>query len=210
MAAVIASQALISGAFSLTRQAMQLGYTPRVTVTHTSAKEAGQIYIKEVNTGLMVLCIALVLVYKSASALAGMYGVAVTGTMAITTLLFVINARARFGWSMLKAGVFLTFFLLIELAFFFSNQLKVPHGGWFPLTVAAVIYLLMTTWSRGRAVLRTLLQNASLPLDLFLEDVQRRNPPRVPGTAVFMTSDASGAPSSCSTTSSTTRCCTSR
>lgn len=193
-AAVIASQALISGAFSLTRQAMQLGYTPRVTVTHTSAHVAGQIYIREVNIALMLLCIGLVLAFKSSSNLAGMYGVAVTGTMAITSILFYEIARRRFHWPRRWALAFLIFFLAIDLAFFGANLLKIPHGGWFPLVVAALIYLLMSTWKRGREYLRAILRRSGLPLDLFLADVDRSKPPRVPGTAVFMTSDPSGAP----------------
>jgi KUP system potassium uptake protein len=193
-AAVIASQALISGAFSLTRQAMQLGYTPRVTVTHTSAREAGQIYIREVNIWLMLLCIALVLFFGSASNLAGMYGPAVTGTMAITSILFYEIARRRFQWRRRWALAFLIVFLTIDLAFFGANLLKIPEGGWFPLAVAAVIYLLMSTWKRGREYLRSILHRASLPLDLFLADIERSSPPRVAGTAVFMTSDPTGAP----------------
>ena len=193
-AAVIASQALISGAFSLTRQAMQLGYIPRVTVTHTSAREAGQIYIREVNRWLMLLCIALVLGFGSSSRLAGMYGVAVTGTMAITTVLFYEVARRRFRWPRRWAVAFLMLFLSIDLAFFGANLLKITEGGWFPLMVAAAIYLLMSTWKRGREYLRAILHRSSLPLDLFLADVERTAPPRVPGTAVFMTSDPSGAP----------------
>jgi KUP system potassium uptake protein len=193
-AAVIASQALISGAFSLTRQAMQLGYVPRVTVTHTSAREAGQIYIREVNIALMVLCIMLVLFFGSSSRLAGMYGVAVTGTMAITTVLFYEIARRRFQWPRRWAVAFLAVFLAIDLAFFGANLLKILEGGWFPLGVAAVIYLLMTTWKRGREYLHAILQRSSLPLDLFLADIARTPPPRVRGTAVFMTSDPVGAP----------------
>jgi KUP system potassium uptake protein len=193
-AAVIASQALISGAFSLTRQAMQLGYTPRVTVTHTSAREAGQIYVPEVNIMLMLLCIGLVLAFGSSSRLAGMYGPAVTGTMAITTILFYEIARRRFHWRRRWALLFLAFFLTIDVAFFGANLLKIPHGGWFPLAMASIIYLLMSTWKRGREYLRAILHRASLPLDLFLADVERSSPPRVPGTAVFMTSDPSGAP----------------
>lgn len=193
-AACIASQALISGAFSLTRQAMQLGYTPRVTVTHTSAREFGQIYIREVNIALMLLCIGLVLYFRTADSLAGMYGVAVTGTMAITTILFYEVARRRFQWRRRWALAFLVFFLTIDLAFFGANVLKIGHGGWFPLVLAAIIYLLMSTWKRGRDYLRDLLHRSSLPLDLFLVDIERSSPPRVPGTAVFMTSDPTGAP----------------
>jgi KUP system potassium uptake protein len=194
IAAVIASQALISGAFSLTRQAMQLGYTPRVTVTHTSAREAGQVYVREVNLMLMFLCIGLVLVFESSSRLAGMYGVAVTGTMTLTTILFYEIVRRRFFWPRHWALAFVIFFLIIDVAFFSANLLKITHGGWFPLAVAALIYLLMSTWKRGRDYLRDILHRASLPLDLFLADVERSSPPRVPGTAVFMTSDPTGAP----------------
>jgi KUP system potassium uptake protein len=194
MAAVIASQALISGAFSLTQQAMQLGYSPRITVKHTSKEEAGQIYIPEVNKLLMVGCIGLVIGFKSSDNLAAAYGIAVTGTMFITTILFDVIARQRFGWSPLKAGLFLVVFLLIDLAFLSANAVKIESGGWFPIVVALGIYILMTTWKKGRMVLRDLLRSASLPMDLFLEDVRRRKPPRVPGTAVFLTSDISGAP----------------
>ena len=194
MAAVIASQALISGAFSLTQQAMQLGYSPRITVKHTSKEEAGQIYIPEVNKALMLGCIGLVIGFKSADNLAAAYGIAVTGTMFITTILFDVVARQRFGWSPLKAGTFLVVFLTIDLAFLSANAIKIESGGWFPIVVALGIYILMTTWKKGRTVLRDLLRSASLPMDLFLEDVRRRKPPRVPGTAVFLTSDTSGAP----------------
>ncbi len=194
MAAVIASQALISGAFSLTRQAMQLGYTPRVTVTHTSKEEAGQIYVREVNLLLMIGCIALVIGFGSASALAAAYGVAVTGTMVITTVMFDVIARERFGWSRGQALAFLAFFLTIDLSFLVANGVKVEHGGWFPIIIAGAAYLLMSTWKRGREMLQFILRRTSLPIDLFLADIARSKPPRVPGTAVFMTSDAEGAP----------------
>jgi KUP system potassium uptake protein len=194
VAAIIASQALISGAFSLTQQAMQLGYSPRITVKHTSKEEAGQIYIPEVNKLLMVGCIGLVIGFQSSDNLAAAYGIAVTGTMFITTILFDVIARERFGWSPLKATTFLVIFLAIDLAFLVANAIKIESGGWFPIVVAIAIYTLMTTWKKGRSVLRDLLRSASLPMDLFLEDVRRRKPPRVPGTAVFLTSDISGAP----------------
>ncbi|HEX6534884.1 MAG TPA: potassium transporter Kup [Gemmatimonadaceae bacterium] len=193
-AAVIASQALISGAFSLTQQAMQLGYSPRVTVKHTSVHEAGQIFIPEVNKALMVGCIGLVLGFRSATALAAAYGIAVTGTMVITTILFFVIARQRWQWSLWRAGTFLVFFLTIDVCFLLANAVKIEHGGWFPLVVAVSLYIMMTTWKKGRSVLQDLLHGASLPMDLFLEDVRRRKPVRVSGTAVFMTSDASGAP----------------
>jgi KUP system potassium uptake protein len=194
MATVIASQALISGAFSLTRQAMQLGYIPRVTVRHTSAREAGQIYIPEVNKALAVGCIALVLAFRSSTALAAAYGIAVTGTMVITTLLFVVLAETRFGWPRRYALAFLAFFLSIDLAFLLANAVKIEHGGWVPIVIAVAIYLLMTTWKRGRDILRDILVRGALPLDQFLTDLGRNAPPRVPGTAVFMTSDPHGAP----------------
>ncbi|HEU6452619.1 MAG TPA: potassium transporter Kup [Gemmatimonadaceae bacterium] len=194
MAAVIASQALISGAFSLTQSAMQLGYSPRITVTHTSEREAGQIYIPEVNKALMLGCIGLVVGFQSAENLAAAYGIAVTGTMIVTTILFSVLTQVRFGWSLARTGAFFLVYFIIDFALLSANVVKIESGGWFPIVVAIVIYTLMTTWKKGRSVLRDLLRSASLPMDLFLEDVRRRKPPRVPGTAVFLTSDTSGAP----------------
>jgi len=194
VAAIIASQALISGAFSLTQQAVQLGYSPRVNIVHTSKTEAGQIYIPEVNTALGIGCILVVLGFKSSSALGAAYGIAVTGTMAITTILFCVIARSRWNWSMAKAGGFLVFFLFIDLAFFGSNALKILHGGWVPILLGIVLFTLMTTWHKGRKIVQKLLHKAALPIDLFLADLQRKNPVRVSGTAVFMTSDPDGAP----------------
>ncbi len=194
MAAVIASQALISGAFSLTQSAMQLGYSPRITVKHTSEMEAGQIYIPEVNKALMLGCIGLVLGFQSAENLAAAYGVAVTGTMIVTTVLFSVLSQVRFKWSLAQTGAFFLIYFTIDSSLLSANFIKIESGGWFPIVVAIVIYTLMTTWKRGRSVLRDLLRSGSLPMDLFLEDVRRRKPPRVPGTAVFLTSDTSGAP----------------
>ena len=193
-AAVVASQALISGAFSLTQQAIQLGYIPRMTIVHTSAQEAGQIYIPEINKALAVGTLLLVLTFRSSTALGAAYGVAVTGTMAITSLLFYVVTRQKFNWSAARAGGFLAFFLALDLVFFGSNLLKVPHGGWVPLFVALVVYVLMATWKRGRNLLNAHMQGGSLPMDLFLADVRRRKPHRVSGTAVFMTSGKDGAP----------------
>jgi KUP system potassium uptake protein len=194
MAAVIASQALISGAFSLTQSAMQLGYSPRITVKHTSEREAGQIYIPEVNKALMLGCIGLVVGFQSAENLAAAYGVAVTGTMIVTTILFSVLTQVNFKWSLARTGAFFLIYFIIDAALLSANVVKIESGGWFPIVVAIVIYTLMTTWKKGRSVLRDLLRSASLPMDLFLEDVRRRKPPRVPGTAVFLTSDVSGAP----------------
>jgi KUP system potassium uptake protein len=193
-ATIVASQALISGAFSLTQQAVQLGYMPRMTIRHTSAREAGQIYIPEVNKALALGTLLLVVGFGSSGALGGAYGVAVTGTMAITTVLFVAVARQRWNWKRWQVAAFLVLFLTIDVAFFASNLLKVPHGGWVPLAVAVVVYTLMTTWKRGRTLLAHILRRSSLPLDLFLGDVAKRKPVRVPGTAVFMTSDPEGTP----------------
>ena len=193
-AAVVASQALISGAFSLTRQAVQLGYSPRVTIVHTSQTEMGQIYIPEVNQALWIGCLALVFGFRSSTNLAAAYGIAVTGTMIMTTLLFHTVSRDRWGWPVWRARALTTVFLLVDVAFFAGNLIKIEEGGWFPLAVAALVYTLMTTWSRGRARLAAIVKENTLPMDLFLKDVARRKPPRVPGTAVFLTSDATGAP----------------
>ena len=193
-AAIIASQALISGAFSLTQQAVQLNYSPRVTIIHTSKTEAGQIYIPEINTALMIGCLLVVLGFRSASALGAAYGIAVTGTMAITTVLFYLLARSQWNWSVARAGSLAGFFLIIDLAFFSANALKLLHGGWVPVLLAVSLFTLMTTWHRGRRIVLKLLSRGSLPIDLFLDDVAKNKPARVPGTAVFMTSDPDGAP----------------
>jgi len=194
MAAIIASQALISGAFSLTYQAVQLGYSPRVNVIHTSGTEAGQIYIPEVNAALAVGCVLVVLGFRSVDALGAAYGIAVTGTMAITSMLFYVLARARWSWSKAKAGALTAGMLVVDLGFFSSNVLKIAKGGWVPLILALAIFTLMTTWYRGRRIVLKRLHRGSLPLTLLLEDVERNPPPRVKGTAVFMTSDPDGAP----------------
>jgi KUP system potassium uptake protein len=194
LAAIVASQALISGAFSLTQQAVQLGYSPRMQIVHTSSQEAGQIYIPEVNKALAVGTLLLVVTFRSVDALGAAYGVAVTATMAITTVLFVLIAEQRFGWSRARMWTFLAVFLTIDLAFFAANVLKVPNGGWVPLAVAALVFFLMTTWKWGRGLLQDKLAQGGLPMDAFLADVARRKPPRVPGTAVFMTSASGGAP----------------
>ncbi len=193
-AAVIASQALISGAFSLTQQCVQLGYSPRVTIVHTSAREAGQIYIPEVNTALMVSCLLVVIGFGSSTALGAAYGIAVTGTMAITTVLFVVVAARRWNWPRWQALSLASAFLVVDLAFLSANALKILHGGWVPLAIAIVLFTLMTTWKHGRAILRERLTEITMPLDTFLTSVGHSTIPRVPGTAVFMTSDSGGAP----------------
>jgi len=193
-AAVVASQALISGAFSLTQQAVQLGFCPRVGIVHTSGDAEGQIFIPEVSNALMVACVALVLTFKKSTNLASAYGIAVTGTMIITTTLFFAVAVQRWKWSLGKAGLLVGVFLSIDLAFFFANAVKIPQGGWFPLVIAAGIFTMMTTWKRGREALGQFIREATLPIDLFMADIELQKPPRVKGTAVFMTSNPDGAP----------------
>jgi KUP system potassium uptake protein len=194
IAAVIASQALISGAFSITQQSVQLGYTPRVSIIHTSKTEHGQIYIPEVNKALMVGCLFIVLGFRSTTALGAAYGIAVTGSMAITTLLFSTLARTRWKWGWPQVIALGTLFLIVDLSFFGSNIVKVRAGGWVPLAIAISMFTLMTTWNRGRRIVAMLLSRGSLPMDLFLQDVAKRKPVRVPGTAVFLTSNPDGAP----------------
>jgi KUP system potassium uptake protein len=194
VAAIIASQALISGAFSITRQAMQMGYSPRMTIIHTSERERGQIYIPTINWMLMLACIGLVLSFKQSSALASAYGISVTGTMAITSLLFYAAARERWGWSKWEAGPLVAVFLIVDLAFLGANLTKIAAGGWVPLAVAGAVFAVMTTWRRGRVILGERLAATTLPLKLFLADVERTGPYRVPGTAVFMTSTRRGTP----------------
>jgi KUP system potassium uptake protein len=194
MAAIIASQALISGAFSLTRQAIQLGYCPRLDIEYTSADQQGQIYMPQVNWALMVATIGLVIGFGSSSALAAAYGMAVTSTMVITTLLTYLVARRSWGVSRVLAGSLAAFFLVIEMAFFGANVLKVIHGGWFPLVIGALLYACLSTWKKGRALLATRLRARLYPFDRFLADIADRPPLRVPGTAIFMTSNLTGTP----------------
>ena len=193
-AAIVASQALISGAYSLTQQSIQLGYSPRMQIVHTSEKVAGQIYVPEINKALMVGCLVLVLAFRSSSALSAAYGIAVTGAMSITSLLFGVVARTRWGWSKLQIGALVGGFLLIDLSFLSANVVKLFHGGWVPLALAIGIYLLMSTWKRGRMQLGAIQEAGALPLDLFLHGLARSPPVRVKGTAVFMTSSAEGVP----------------
>lgn len=193
-AAVIASQALISGAFSITQQCIQLGYCPRMSIIHTSETEHGQIYIPEVNRALMIGCLTIVVGFRSTSALGAAYGIAVTGSMAISTILFSTLARTRWEWSWPKVLGLATLFLIVDLSFFGSNALKIVHGGWVPLAIAISVFTLMTTWNSGRRIVQSLLARGSLPIDLFMADVAKRQPFRAPGTAVFMTSNPEGAP----------------
>ncbi|MCU0625412.1 MAG: potassium uptake protein, partial [Gemmatimonadaceae bacterium] len=194
LAAIVASQALISGAFSLTQQAVSLGYSPRVTIVHTSAREQGQIYIPEINTLLAVGCVLVVLYFQSSSNLGAAYGIAVTGTMGITTILFYLLARLRWRWSVWQAGALAGLFLAVDLAFFGANVLKILQGGWVPLVVAGGIFALMTTWKAGREGLSRVMKTGKLPTHILLDDLKRKEPVRVDGTAVFMTSDPDGIP----------------
>ncbi|HVJ91793.1 MAG TPA: KUP/HAK/KT family potassium transporter, partial [Labilithrix sp.] len=193
VAAIIASQAMISGSFSLTQQAVQLGYWPRMTIRHTSDRAAGQIYVPEVNFALLVGCIILVLAFQDSSRFASAYGIAVTGTMSITSILFYGVAR-RWGWSAFTAGGLVALFLIFDLAFFGANVHKISDGGWFPVTVGIVMFTLMTTWRRGRELLGRAFQEQALPLDAFMADLAETKPHRVVGTAVFMTSNPDGVP----------------
>ncbi|MGH7664335.1 MAG: potassium transporter Kup, partial [Gemmatimonadaceae bacterium] len=193
-AAIIASQALISGAFSIMQQGMQLGYTPRLTIVHTSARQVGQIYIPEINWTLMVACLLLVVTFRSSSNLAAAYGIAVTGTMAITSALFFVVARTHWHWPLLATAGLTGLFLAVDLSFFGANGIKVAQGGWVPLAIAAVMFTMLTTWKKGRKLLYDILSRAMLPLDQFLDDVEQTRPVRVPGTAVFMTSTGQGTP----------------
>ncbi|MFI5288964.1 MAG: potassium transporter Kup [Polyangia bacterium] len=192
VATVVASQALISGVFSLSQQALQLGYLPRLTVIHTSGHHRGQIYIPEVNELMMFGCIAVVIGFGSSTALAAAYGAAVTGTMAITSVLFYAVMRDRLGKR--RALRLLVLFLSFDLAFVGANALKIRHGGWFPLTVGALIFIIMTTWRRGRTALGDLMLARAMPLAEFQAQLEANPPHRVPGAAVFMTSNVDVAP----------------
>jgi KUP system potassium uptake protein len=194
VATSIASQAVISGAFSLTRQAVLLGYSPRVEIKHTSASEIGQIYVPGVNLALMIACIWLVFEFKTSSNLAAAYGVAVTATMAITTVLFYFVARERMGMKPWAIGLLCAIFLIIDLAFFGANIIKVADGGWVPLAVGTLGLILMTTWKTGRRILGERMREAEFPIDLFLQDIAKHPPLRVKGTAVFMFRYSDGIP----------------
>jgi KUP system potassium uptake protein len=192
LATIVASQAVISGSYSLTAQAIQLGYLPRMQIVHTSSQQEGQIYVPAVNWFLMVACIFLVLEFRGSSGLASAYGIAVTGTMAVTTFLFVPVAAQRMGW---PAAVGLgTVFLALDLSLFGANLPKTPHGGAFPLAMGLILFTIMTTWKRGTELLNQHLNAVTLPLTAFIADVAQEKPQRVSGTAVFMSGYADGLP----------------
>jgi KUP system potassium uptake protein len=193
-ATVIASQAMITGVFSLTQQATQLGYLPRLHIIHTSAHTQGQIYIPGVNYALMVACIGLVLAFRESSGLAGAYGIAVTATMGITSVLYFFVVSKTWGWSHWKAVPLVTLFLFFDVAYFGANLFKLADGGWFTLVAATLIMIVMSTWRDGRAELARKMQGSRFPLKLFLQDLASHQPRRVPGTAIFMTISPVGTP----------------
>ena len=193
LATVIASQAVISGAFSVTQQAVQLGFLPRVTITHTSARAAGQIYIPLVNWVLLILVILLTLGFRNSSNLAAAYGIAVTGTMFITACMLGVLTFTVWRWNRWVAGVVTGVFLLIDGAYLASNMTKIPDGGWFPLLVAAIAFTFLTTWGTGRRLMRERLREDAMPIDMFIGS-SVKSMKRVPGTAVFMSSTSEGVP----------------
>jgi KUP system potassium uptake protein len=193
MAAIIASQAVISGAFSVTQQAIQLGFMPRLRIEHTSASTAGQIYIPLINWMLMVMVILLVLFFRTSSNLTSAYGIAVTGAMFIDTCLLGVALTRLWNWPIYYAAPLLGLFFLVDGAYFSANLTKVPDGGWFPLMVGFIVFTFLTTWSKGRQLMMDRLREAAMPIKVFITSAAN-SASRVPGTAVFMTSTADGVP----------------
>jgi len=194
MATVIASQAIISGAFSLTRQAIQLGYCPRLSIIHTSEETIGQVYLPFVNALMLVGTVLLVLGFKNSDSLAGAYGVAVSLTMLITTVFMVAVMRGIWRWNWGVVAMIAIPFLTLDLTFFGSNILKIKDGGWVPLAISVCFMIMMTTWQRGRLILSDKMKEASLSIEAFVQDVAARKPLRVPGVAVFLTGNPNGIP----------------
>ena len=192
-ATIIASQAVISGAFSVTQQAIQLGFVPRLRIAHTSESAAGQIYIPIVNWALMVMVLLLVLTFRSSSNLAAAYGIAVTGAMLIDTVLIAVVLMTMWKWNRIVVGALLVLFFTVDLGYFSSNLTKIPAGGWFPLLVGGIAFTFLTTWAKGRQLMISRMNEASLPMEIFIKSAAP-SAARVPGTAVFMTSSASGVP----------------
>ncbi len=194
MAACIASQAVITGANSVTQQAIQLGFMPRLKIEHTSASQAGQIYIPSVNWGLMVMVILLVLVFKTSSNLTAAYGIAVTGAMFIDTCLLAVVLTQLWKWKPYFALPLLAIFFLVDGAYLSANLTKVPDGGWFPLLIGAIVFTFLTTWARGRKLMRDRMAEVALPIEIFAKSAHN-SAVRVPGTAIFMASSTGGVPS---------------
>lgn len=196
IATVIASQAVISGTFSVSRQALQLGFLPRMQIEHTSEREKGQIYMPRINWGLMLAVMALVIGFGSSGNLAAAYGIAVTGDMVIATLLAAVVFRKVWGWSLWSTGLLVSLFLIVDLAFFSANLLKIMDGGWFPILIGIVIFTIMATWRRGRALLLDKLKKDAMALEPFIEAIAAHPPTRVPGNAIFLTQNPDGVPHS--------------
>ena len=193
-AAVIASQAVISGAFSMTREAISLGYAPRMRVVHTSREMSGQIFVPWINGLLLVLVLAAVIGFRSSANLGAAYGIAVTGTMTMTTLLALVVARKQWKWNWFAVIVVGAFLLTVDLAFFGANALKIAHGGWFPLVLGVVVFVMMTTWRRGRELVVREIKQSGLALEPFIDNIHEHPPLRVPGTAVFLTANLDAVP----------------
>ncbi len=193
-ATFIASQAVISGAFSITQQAMQLGFIPRLSIRHTSETEAGQIYIPAINWALMIAVIALVLYFRNSSNLASAYGIAVTGAVTIDTFLMAVLLTGVWKWKWWVAMPVVLVFLIVDGAYFAANLTKVPDGGWFPLLIGFITFTLLTTWSRGRTLMRNRMSEVALPIEIFAKSAHN-SATRVPGTAIFMAANTSGVPS---------------
>lgn len=194
MATIIASQALISGAFSISMQAMRLGYTPRLNIRHTSAQERGQIFVPTINWLMMIACIGLVLTFRESSNLAAAYGIAVSLTMIITTLLFIVLAAKVWNWPRFAVILFAAVFLSVDAAFLGANLFKIPQGGWFPLVIGVIVFTQLTTWKRGTSLVTQRLREGGLELGLFLQQLRKKMPKRVPGIAVFMTRNLNAVP----------------
>jgi KUP system potassium uptake protein len=192
-ATIIASQAVISGAFSVTQQAIQLGFVPRLRITHTSEAAAGQIYIPIINWALMIMVILLVVTFRSSSNLAAAYGIAVTGAMLIDSVLISVVLRQMWNWNRFVVAGLLALFFTVDFTYLSANLLKIPAGGWFPLLVGAIAFTFLTTWAKGRQLMISRMNEASLPLEVFIKSAAP-SATRVPGTAVFMTSSSSGVP----------------
>jgi len=193
-ATIIASQAMITGAFSITRQAIQLGYAPRMYIAHTSERHIGQIYIPFINWVLLAGVVVLVVGFETSNRLAAAYGIAVTGTMAIDTVLAFFIVRGLWGGSWVVTGFATVAFLIVDLSLFGANVPKLVHGGWFPIAMAIIVFILLSTWKRGRTLLSERLKELAIPLDPFIEGLESHPPKRVPGTAIFLTTDRNAVP----------------
>jgi KUP system potassium uptake protein len=194
VATVIASQAVITGAFSITQQAVQLGLLPRINIRRTSETQAGQVFVPQINTGLMLAVLAVVAGFQTSDSLSNAYGLAVTGTMVVTTTLAFVVVRRLWNWKLWAACAFIAPFLIIDVTFLSSNALKIAHGGWFPMSVAIALFLVMWTWTKGTRLLFEKTRRESIPLVDLIEMLKARPPHRVPGTAIYLTSDYDVAP----------------